>query len=343
MSIDSLIQDIKERIGKQREEGFLYRDSFYPEERYEMLKSFLFRTYGDKKLVQLLRDKIECEEREGVYVLRHHEDVNIKRPSPQASKERILGCLRLLEGIREVTEEKLKAMGYRRIRDLILHPRFSVLARRLNEIIEEKRLDELISLCDLRLYKTDPIYLHFTSFYEEEDLLFLDIETLGLFSGNLLFLAGVGQLKQGGFNITQYLACGPEGEALILEQLIQALDNCKVIVTFNGKAFDLPFIEHRAFFNNLFFERPILHIDLFHFSRRHLKGCVQGFGLANIESCIFNVKRFLDLPSEYIPLLYKEYLGSGIESLLLPIVLHNRNDILALLRLLNFFYQRLCK
>lgn len=342
MDIDFIIEDIKRKLKLEREESYFLRDEFYGEREFENLKKYLLKNFSGQDLFQILGGKTNFNSRGRFYFLACAYKITLKFPDYNFCKERLLGSLSFLEGIRQITELKLKQKGYKILWDLLSHPRFSEKALKVCQILEETRIEEIISLCQSRFPKSDLIYVLLSALFQPQDFLFLDIETLGLFSGNVIFLIGLAKLGEEEVHLLQYLARFPEEESALLEEFRKALNKSRVLISYNGKSFDLPFLEHRAFFSNLSFEKPLLHLDLLHFARRSFKSVIERFRLANIEAELFKKERVLDIPSEYVPLLYREYLATGEQAYLLPILVHNRNDLITLIELLNLFYQRIC-
>lgn len=95
---------------------------------------------------------------------------------------------------------------------------------------------------------------------------FLDIETTGL-SPQFGYITMVGILDSQGYKAFVY----DEN----LEELREALEQYDLVVTFNGAAFDLPYVEHH--FGNVF--KDMAHIDL----RFPLKKAGYSGGLKSIE------------------------------------------------------------
>ena len=100
---------------------------------------------------------------------------------------------------------------------------------------------------------------------------FLDTETTGLAggSGTVAFLVGVGVISSGGFELKQYFLREPAEEASMLAALANDLARFDVLVTYNGKSFDVPLLETRFTMNRL--KAPftrLKHVDLLHGARR---------------------------------------------------------------------------
>lgn len=76
------------------------------------------------------------------------------------------------------------------------------------------------------------------------------------------------------------------------------------------------------------------HLDLLHFARRAWRNELPNFKLVTLESHL-GVKRKLDIPGELIPEFYDTYLKTKNTGLLIPIVEHNRHDIVTLVRIFN--------
>jgi hypothetical protein len=76
---------------------------------------------------------------------------------------------------------------------------------------------------------------------------FVDVETTGLGAraGTVAFLVGIGWREPGGFRGEQILERDPGVERALLHAVGSRLRAFQGIVTFNGKAFDLPVLETR--------------------------------------------------------------------------------------------------
>jgi uncharacterized protein len=106
-------------------------------------------------------------------------------------------------------------------------------------------------------------------------------------------------------------------------------------VTFNGKAFDLPFLTGRSAYYGIGLQPPPIHFDLLHFCRRAWRGELESCSLGSIEQEILGVTRETDLPGEFVPEFYHDYLLTGNAGFLKPIVDHNRQDVISLVNVLS--------
>jgi len=176
-----------------------------------------------------------------------------------------------------------------------------------------------------------------------DDLLILDLETTGLTRGGgmLAFLIGIGYYENDNFIVEQYFLPEPEAEVNAFELLLPHLERKSVLVTFNGKTFDLPILESRFLHNQLWIDlRSKPHLDLLLLARRLWKKKVPSCALETLEYYILGQIRDkeLDIESEIIPQTYFQFLITGEPELLKRIFLHNQTDVLhtaALLALIS--------
>lgn len=82
------------------------------------------------------------------------------------------------------------------------------------------------------------------------DIGFLDVETLGL-SNEPIFLVGVGRFVGDAFVVDQYLAPRPADEPAALSAGLDALAGVQLLVTYNGRTADVPWIQSRCFYHGL--------------------------------------------------------------------------------------------
>lgn len=177
--------------------------------------------------------------------------------------------------------------------------------------------------------------------FEELDLstaLFLDLETTGLAggTGTVPFLVGLGYFRNGRYNVGQYFL----GELAEEERMIRDLGRFfremefRSLVTYNGKAFDLPLLETRFIMHREALPLSRLpHLDLLYTARRLWKHKHDNCRLFHLAQQIVLADRDEDIPSAEIPFRYFDYLRNGDFSLIEPILYHNQEDILSLLGL----------
>lgn len=169
----------------------------------------------------------------------------------------------------------------------------------------------------------------------------LDIETTGLspvYSSIILMgLIVVDPSKDTPLTMHQLFAITPHDEFEILEKTLSLLNDVDYIVTFNGKSFDMPFLNKRLERNNL---DPIniFNLDLFlllkNYSnlsemlpRMNQKALEEYAGIDGLRQDRISGGESVDL--------YNSYLETGSSDLEKRILLHNSDDVKQLLRLLS--------
>ncbi len=178
-----------------------------------------------------------------------------------------------------------------------------------------------------------------------EHLLFLDVETTGLAggTGTLAFVIGIGRLQSMGFRVTQIFVRDPAEEPAALAALSGLLAAPDVLVTFNGKAFDVPLLNARYITNR--FATPFAsppHLDLLLLARRLWRERLESRALGSLETHILKMARSQeDVPGWLIPQMYFDYLHSGDARPLARVLYHNAMDIVAMAALLNHVAQML--
>ena len=162
---------------------------------------------------------------------------------------------------------------------------------------------------------------------------FLDTETTGLAggSGTYAFLIGVGRITPEGFRVRQFFMRDYGEEQSLLHAVSEHLRGFDVLVTYNGKTYDVPLLETRYRMSRL---RPpfarLAHVDLLFGARRLWRLRFESCRLVDLEYEIFGVERVGDLPGEMIPYVYFEYLRNREAERLVPVFHHNAVDILTL-------------
>lgn len=166
--------------------------------------------------------------------------------------------------------------------------------------------------------------------------LFLDTETTGLTggTGTIAFLIGVGFFQGDGFVIHQLFMRDYSEEKASLFLLNDFLDRFEFLITFNGRHYDVPLLETRFILsraNSKIKEMP--NFDLLFPSRKIWKGAYENCRLVTLESNLLGRCREDDIPSEWIPQLYFDYVRTGEAHRVHQIFHHNQLDILAMVGL----------
>jgi uncharacterized protein YprB with RNaseH-like and TPR domain len=170
-------------------------------------------------------------------------------------------------------------------------------------------------------------------------LVFLDIETtgLGLGTGTYAFLVGVGRSDGDTFHLAQFFLRDPGQEPALLDALVEWLRDCRALVTFNGKGFDVPLLNTRYITNGRRSPLPSLaHLDLLPLARRLWRDRLPSRALGSLEHYILGVTRNEeDVPGWMIPQLYIDYVRSGDARPLKSAFYHNAQDVLTMAALLS--------
>jgi uncharacterized protein YprB with RNaseH-like and TPR domain len=167
-------------------------------------------------------------------------------------------------------------------------------------------------------------------------VLFLDIETLGL-AGVPLFLIGLlHATEDGDFEILQLFARDYAEEPGVLRHLARAVGDFDVLVTYNGKSFDWPYITDRAAYHAVSVDLGAVHLDLLHEVRRRWKRTLPNCRLQTVEQVVCKRRRVGDIPSELIGEVYHAYVRSGDARRVVDILHHNALDLVTMAEVLAF-------
>jgi uncharacterized protein len=170
---------------------------------------------------------------------------------------------------------------------------------------------------------------------------FIDLETTGLSggAGTVAFLVGCGYFDLGAFQVRQFLLTSYAAERALLAAVADFFQDAELIVTYNGKTFDVPVMETRWLFHRL--QLPlegVSHFDTLHAARRLWKTRSQdaldsasgGCRLSTLERALFDVRRVGDVDGFEIPSRFFRFLRSGDPRPLEPVLEHNRIDLVSL-------------
>ncbi len=167
-----------------------------------------------------------------------------------------------------------------------------------------------------------------------ENFVFIDTETTGLSggTGTMAFMVGAARFINGALELEQFFLQNPAEEQALLTALSNFCGEMKAVVSYNGKAFDLPILNTRYVLNAL--SSPfdgLPHFDLLPITRRVWKARLDQCNLGNVEHHILGLDRDLnEVPGYLVPEIYMDYLHSGDASPLEGIFRHNENDVVSL-------------
>jgi uncharacterized protein YprB with RNaseH-like and TPR domain len=201
--------------------------------------------------------------------------------------------------------------------------------------------------------------------------LFVDLETTGLSggAGTVAFLVGVGWFDLGAFQVRQFLLTSYASERALLCAVAECFDAAALLVTYNGKTFDVPVMETRWLFHRMPLPlESVRHFDMLHPARRlwGYRGGASGMErpstrprngtslsegpegtaaerrprapredaggcrLGTLERVLCDVNRVGDVPGMEIPARYFRFLRSGDARPLEAVLEHNRLDLISL-------------
>ena len=167
-----------------------------------------------------------------------------------------------------------------------------------------------------------------------DEMLFVDIETTGL-STSPLFLIGAMTWADGDFVIRQHLARTYAEEAAAVALFADDLADKRLLVSFNGKTFDLPYIRMRAAALRVPLRVDLAHFDLLHVSRRIWRGHVPNCRLQTLEQFICGRRRSGDIPGAEIPDAYHAFVRTGNARQIVDVLKHNLLDLVTMADLMT--------
>ncbi|HEC36015.1 MAG TPA: hypothetical protein ENI39_05715 [Anaerolineae bacterium] len=167
--------------------------------------------------------------------------------------------------------------------------------------------------------------------------LFLDTETTGLSagSGTMAFLVGLGFFEGDRFRILQAFLRDPGDEPAMVHFLEEWFPRFQMLVTFNGRGFDLPILGTRFILARRPFPLATTpHLDLLPPSRRLWRERLPSRALGTLEREVLGVCRGqADVPGGVIPCVYRDYLRTGDAREIPRILYHNQVDVLSMVTL----------
>jgi len=167
---------------------------------------------------------------------------------------------------------------------------------------------------------------------------YFDTETTGLSTGagTVIFLAASARVDGDLVRVRQFLLPDYPHEPALLRALTADLRRAERLVTYNGRAFDLPMLAARLTVHGLFRDQATLpgaHDDLLPDARRLFRRPLGGARLADVEAGVLGVRRVSDCAGSEVPARYFGYLAGGSPDILAEVLDHNFQDVVSLVLL----------
>ena len=307
-----------------------YNDALY-------LEGELIKQYQDKSLEDAIPGKVVSNEQGECYSISTSCTSNFKLAPYQESRQHVISDLKVLSGIGPVGERALKRQGYKTIEDLKHHARWKKQAVDYMKIVENKEVDSIQKWLWQRLPKSHPLLHYLAGFCQDQDFAIVDIETMGL-SERPIILLGIAKPTKTHICTSQFLLRDIQDEPSAIWALIQQLAPNASLITFNGRSFDIPYIKQRLAYYGLDAPLDNTHFDMLHFTRRALRHKLPDCRLDTVEKYI-GVKRDVNIPGALVPHFYETYLKTKNVGPIVPIVEHNKQDLLTLGSLFSRLYE----
>ena len=164
---------------------------------------------------------------------------------------------------------------------------------------------------------------------------FFDSETSGLAggTGTIPFMLGFGWFSDQAFQVRIFILLDLDEEGEFLAAVARFLEEggFSVVVTYNGKAFDLPLLETRYILQRR--RSPLQglpHLDFLFPARTIWRNTFDSRKLGYLGEMLLGLSREDDIDGSAIPALYFSFLRSGVFELIEPVVEHNAMDLVGL-------------
>lgn len=189
-------------------------------------------------------------------------------------------------------------------------------------------------------------------YFKNKQFAVFDIETTGLSpKKSALILSGfLFPNPDGTFTSLQIFAENLDEEESVIIETISIISQLDYVVTFYGSGFDMPFLEKRANYYNIPYENTIYNMDIYVFLRKYsdLKKFLPNLKQKTIENFMgYYSSRTDQIDGAQSIDEYYEFLESQDEEALAKVLLHNKDDICQLYKLMNVlkkvdFHRAMC-
>ncbi|UCE18615.1 MAG: ribonuclease H-like domain-containing protein [Gemmatimonadota bacterium] len=349
-SFDEITRRWKERVERAREYEVVQEDGeasdVFLESRvsgreYEQAQALLrslLKRYQNVRLADALPGEMISNPHGSCFHIEHIDQWPLFNFSSEQSMEILLSDLKLLYGIGYVTEESLRGEGFSTITHLKDHHVWGTAAQRFLGLLQSADTPKLQNWLWHWLPKSHPKALCLAGLHDVTDFLIFDIETMGLF-GRPIILIGCAQPQGETLIVHQYLLQEVSEEPAALSEFCGHVTKRTALISYNGRSFDLPYIRERLGYYGQGGVTECAHFDMLHFARREWRGSFADCRLTTLEREVFGHIRKNDVPSALVPEFYDVYLKTGNIGPLVPIIQHNRQDVITLANI----FSELCR
>ena len=185
----------------------------------------------------------------------------------------------------------------------------------------------------------------FNRFFNANKISIFDIETTGLYpKHDKIILIGFVHIMppHDDGELVQFFSESPEEEKDILLEAIREISDSDMLITYNGRSFDVPFLDTRCKKYSIQ-SKNIFNLDLYQLVRNYstLKNIMGSLSQKSMEGFMqIDHLRADEISGGESVNLYNEYTSNALDSfkseaLLNKILLHNRDDVLQLTRLIS--------
>lgn len=276
---------------------------------------------------------IEVETADGTCMkFEHFYHAEPKHIEEDIVRKRLMHELTLVPGIGETRAMDFQKQGIRTLADL-KNTRFRDMGEVIADIIENDSPKEISILFQDAHRGNDPLLLGFAGTAHESQV-FFDIETMGM-AHSPIILFGIGEYTGNGLKVTQYLARDIAEELPALMETAKHFTSDTRVISYNGRVFDIPYLNDRLVYYGERPVRPRLHFDLLFTTRKLYGASLPDCRLGTVEDYILNLPREDDLPGYLVPEYYQRWLHVRDADILRPIIKHNEADVANLAKLLR--------
>ncbi|MGH7639578.1 MAG: ribonuclease H-like domain-containing protein, partial [Candidatus Dormibacteria bacterium] len=164
-----------------------------------------------------------------------------------------------------------------------------------------------------------------------------DLETTGLraSAATVPFLYGWARIAASGVELEQWVLLDVGQEEPLVRAAHHQLRHSGLLLTYNGATFDLPLLRSRTVMTGVADPWPgTAHLDLLPVIRQLFGHRLPRCSLRSAEEQLLGLRRGADAAGSEAPKRFWSYVRSGDPTPLAPVLEHNRQDLLSLVRLL---------